>query len=67
MLSNILVVIICHYVTGAKFKEEVLTHIKHHTACFIRGYVPQYLFRQNTNFFQLEHIFFLNGLGIGWG
>lgn len=29
MLSNMWAVIICHCVTGAKFKEEVLTHIKH--------------------------------------
>lgn len=29
-------------VTGAKFKEEVLTHIEHHSVP-VHGYVPEYL------------------------
>lgn len=63
MLSNILVVIICHYATGAKFKEEVLTHTKHRSMPYI--YLDTYpsIFLDRIQTFSIKKIF-LNGLYI---
>lgn len=53
-------VIICHCVTGAKFKEEVLTHIKHQDVLHTWMATPV-SFQTEYKHFPLK--IFLNGLG----
>lgn len=61
-----MVVIICHYVTGAKFKEEeVLTHIKHYSVLYMDTYPSIFLDKIQT--FSIKNDFKWPGYSLGEG